>query len=39
VTAGVHAFLDRGHRLIVDGFKEVTTSEMHKLWGADRVSP
>jgi uncharacterized protein (TIGR04255 family) len=31
---GVHAFLDKAHDLIVNGFSEVTTDEMHKEWGA-----
>lgn len=31
--AGVRRFLDVGHRLIVRGFTDLTTPEMHKIWG------
>ena len=34
IREGVQAFLDRAHTLIVEGFKEVTTPEMHQEWGA-----
>lgn len=30
---GVMSFMDLGHRLIVQGFKECTTDEMHRAWG------
>ncbi len=30
---GVLAFIDKGRELIVQGFKSVTTPEMHKVWG------
>lgn len=33
LSPGVVDFLDRAHDLIVNGFKEVTTSEMHAVWG------
>lgn len=32
IRRGVRTFLDRAHDLIVRGFREVTTSEMHKAW-------
>lgn len=32
-TAGVIGFLDEGRDLIVNGFKDMTTDEMHKKWG------
>jgi len=32
LRGGVRAFLDIAHDLIVKGFREVTTEEMHKLW-------
>lgn len=32
VPQGVRAFLDVAHDLIVNGFREVTTEEMHRLW-------
>ncbi len=31
--AGVMGFLDIGHRAIVKSFDQVTTAEMHKVWG------
>jgi uncharacterized protein (TIGR04255 family) len=31
---GVQAFLDKAHELIVNGFAEVTTAEMHETWRA-----
>lgn len=30
---GVQGFLDLAHQLIIHGFREVTTPEMHELWG------
>jgi uncharacterized protein (TIGR04255 family) len=32
---GVIAFMNRAHGLIVNGFKEVTTEEMHAEWGIE----
>lgn len=32
---GVLAFFDRGRSLIVNGFRESTTDEMHELWGLE----
>jgi len=32
-TEGILAFFDLGRDLIVRGFKESTTDEMHRLWG------
>ena len=32
-TDGVLRFLDRGREWIVKTFKEITTSEMHQIWG------
>lgn len=34
LVPGVTGFLDRAHDLIVNGFREVTTDEMHRVWGA-----
>jgi uncharacterized protein (TIGR04255 family) len=33
LIAGVNTFIDKAHDLIVDGFLEVTTDEMHQQWG------
>lgn len=32
-SQGVLTFIDKGRELIVQGFKSVTTPEMHKVWG------
>jgi uncharacterized protein (TIGR04255 family) len=34
VRDGVQGFLDKAHDLIVNGFVEVTTPEMHEIWEA-----
>jgi uncharacterized protein (TIGR04255 family) len=34
LVSGVSSFLHRAHDLIVNGFREVTTDEMHRVWGA-----
>lgn len=34
IGSGVRSFLDKAHDLIVNGFREVTTDEMHELWEA-----
>jgi uncharacterized protein (TIGR04255 family) len=34
VEQSVSTFLDTAHHLIVNGFREVTTDEMHEKWGA-----
>lgn len=38
VPDGVVGFLDRAHDLIVRGFVEVTTAEMHAQWGLQEAS-
>ena len=34
VSSGVQGFLDKAHDLIINGFAEVTTAEMHNIWEA-----